>query len=165
MNVDSQTKGTASTAILAVLVLVFLAGPLLAPQDPIEQHREIANTGPSVQHWLGADEYGRDILSRFLAGGSWSILAGMSGTMLVLVLGWSLGGIAGFKGGWLDQVFMRLGEFLLSLPWLYALIGLRAVLPLDMKPRTAVAVMLLFIALLSWARPARLVRNCRNRSR
>jgi peptide/nickel transport system permease protein len=159
MNVDSQTKGTASTAILAVLVLVFLAGPLLAPQDPIEQHREIANTGPSVQHWLGADEYGRDILSRFLAGGSWSILAGMSGTMLVLVLGWSLGGIAGFKGGWLDQVFMRLGEFLLSLPWLYALIGLRAVLPLDMKPRTAVAVMLLFIALLSWARPARLVRG------
>ena len=144
---------------LAALVLLFAAGPWLAPQDPIAQHRDIANRGPSAQHWLGADDYGRDILSRFLAGGSWSILTGISATAIVLILGWAVGGVAGFKGGWVDHVFMRFGELMLSLPWLYVLIGLRAVLPLDVKPRTAVSIMLLVIALVSWARPARLVRG------
>jgi peptide/nickel transport system permease protein len=142
-----------------ILVLLFVLGPLLTPHDPLEQHREIANTGPSQYNWLGADEYGRDVLSRFLAGGSWSILTGVAATALVLILGWSVGGVAGFKGGWLDQVFMRIGEVMLSLPWLYVLIGLRAVLPLDMKPRAVVATMLAIIALVSWARPARLVRG------
>jgi len=145
--------------IFGVLVLVFAAGPWLVPYNPAEQWREIANTAPSTLHWLGADDYGRDILSRFLAGGSWSILSGISATALVLILGWSAGGLAGFRPGWPDHIIMRLAELMLSLPWLYVLIGLRAVLPLSTKPRTAVALMLLVIALVSWARPARLVRG------
>ena len=146
-------------AVLAALVVVSLAGPLLAPYSPLEQHREITNAPPSRLHWLGTDDYGRDVLSRFLAGANWSVLAGVSATALTLVLGGLAGGVAGFNGGWVDQVLMRLGDLVLSLPWLYVLIGLRAVLPLSMKPRAAVAVMLALIALVSWARPARLVRG------
>ena len=145
--------------ILATLVAIFLLGSMLAPQNPIEQHRDIANSGPSTAHWLGTDDYGRDVFSRFLAGASWSILTGIAATSFVLVIGWTLGGIAGFHGGWADQVFMRLAEFFLALPWLYMLIGLRAVLPLSMKPRTAVASMFFLMAMVSWARPARLVRG------
>jgi peptide/nickel transport system permease protein len=145
--------------IVAAFIVLFAMGPFLAPQNPIEQHRAIAGEGPSMRHWLGTDDYGRDVFSRFLAGGCWSVLTGFASTLFVLALGWSIGGMAGFKGGWLDQLLMRLAEFFLVLPWLYLLIGLRAVLPLSLKPRTATAAMLFCIALVSWARPARLVRG------
>ena len=146
-------------AVLAALVVLSLAGPLLAPYNPVGQHREIANAAPSALHWLGTDDYGRDVLSRFLAGANWSVLAGVLATALTLVLGGLAGGVAGFNGGWVDQILMRVGDLVLSLPWLYVLIGLRAVLPLSMKPRAAVAAMLALIALVSWARPARLLRG------
>jgi peptide/nickel transport system permease protein len=146
-------------AVLAVLLALCAAGPLLAPYNPLEQHREMANAAPGARHWLGTDDYGRDVLSRFLAGANWSVLAGASATALTLLLGWLAGGVAGFRRGWIDQAVMRVGDLVLSLPWLYVLIGLRAVLPLSMKPRTAVATMLFLIAVVSWARPARLVRG------
>jgi peptide/nickel transport system permease protein len=149
----------ASWALVALLIAVFLAGPVLAPYSPLQQNREIANLRPTWEHWLGTDEYGRDVFSRFLAGGSWSILNGIGATAIGLVLGWTAGGLAGFVGGWLDQSVMRLGELTLSLPWLYLLIALRAVLPLDIKPRAAATLMLLVFALVSWAAPARLVRG------
>jgi peptide/nickel transport system permease protein len=146
-------------AIVVALLALLTCGPLLAPYNPVEQNRAASNQAPSAAHWMGTDDYGRDVLSRFLAGGSWSVLTGLLATAVVLCLGWIFGGIAGFRGGWLDQVLMRLAEFLLSLPWLYFLIGLRALLPLNMRPREAVAILLLIIALVSWARPARLVRG------
>lgn len=148
-----------SFAVLAVLLALCAAGPLLAPFDPLEQHREILNRAPDATHWLGTDDYGRDVLSRFLAGANWSVLVGIAATALTLFLGWLAGGVAGFNGGWTDQAMMRLADLVLSLPWLYVLIGLRAVLPLSIRPRPAVAIMLLLIALVSWARPARLVRG------
>jgi len=144
---------------LAVLTLLLTAGPLFAPYDPLEQQRVLASAAPNAAHWLGTDDYGRDVLSRFLAGASWSIVTGVMSTAVVLLLGWAAGGLAGFRGGWLDNLIMRLSEVFLSVPWLYVLIGLRAVLPLNMKPRAAVASMLFVIALVSWARPARLVRG------
>ena len=146
-------------AVLAALVVLAIAGPLLAPCNPLEQHREIPNAAPNAVHWLGTDDYGRDVLSRFLAGAKWSVLAGILATALTLLIAGLAGGVAGFKGGWVDQILMRLGDLVLSLPWLYVLIGLRAVLPLSMKPRAAVAAMLALIAVVSWARPARLVRG------
>jgi len=145
--------------VLGALVLIFIAGPLLAPYNPLEQSRDGAGMSPTRAHWLGTDDYGRDVLSRFLAGGSWSVICGVVGTALVLVLGLAIGGFSGFKRGWPDQIVMRITEVMLSLPWLYLLIGIRAVLPLDLKPRFAVLVMLIAIALVSWGRPARLIRG------
>ena len=152
-------KNNLHIAVLALLVAFCIAGPLLAPYNPLEQHREIANAAPSALHWLGTDDYGRDVLSRFLAGANWSVLAGVLATTLTLLIAGLAGGVAGFNGGRIDQILMRVGDLVLSLPWLYVLIGLRAVLPLSMKPRAAVAAMLALIALVSWARPARLVRG------
>lgn len=148
-----------SFGLLAALVAILALGPLLAPYNPVEQHRDLVNARPGPAHWMGTDGYGRDVFSRFLAGASWSILTGIAATALVLILGWTLGGAAGFRGGWLDRTLMSIAELFLALPWLYLLIGLRAVLPLNMKPRAATATMLLMMALVSWARPARLVRG------
>jgi len=144
---------------LGVLILILTAGSVLAPHDPIQINRIAALSPPDGAHWLGTDQYGRDVFSRFLAGGSWSILVGIEATTLVLLLALTAGGLSGFRGGWLDQLLMRLGDLMISLPWLYVLIGLRSILPLDMKPRTAVQAILLAIALVSWARPARLIRG------
>lgn len=144
---------------LAILVLVLVLGPLVAPYDPLAQDREAARTGPSVHHVLGTDQYGRDLLSRFLAGARWSIGVGLGASAMVLALGLAIGGLAGFKGGWIDAVLMRIGDLFLSLPWLYALIGLRALMPLSMKPRAVVVTLMMVIALVSWVRPARLVRG------
>ncbi|MBV8842920.1 MAG: ABC transporter permease [Bryobacterales bacterium] len=149
----------ARLSVFAGIILVLAAGALWAPYNPIEQHRDISNSPPSALHWFGTDDYGRDVFSRFLAGASWSVLSGVAATVVGLFLGWAAGGLVGFKGGKIDALFLRLGDLTLSLPWLYVVIGLRAILPLDLKPRAVLATMLLLLAFVSWARPARLVRG------
>lgn len=145
--------------LLCLVLGLLLLGPWLAPFDPSQQHRELANLAPSARHWLGTDDFGRDIWSRFLAGGGWSLLTGTGATAMVLLLGWVIGGAAGYFGGWVDQLLMRIAELFLVLPWIYLLLGIRALLPLNLPPRAAFGTLLLVIALVSWARPARLVRG------
>ena len=73
--------------VALLLVVVYLCGWIFVPADPLEQHRELAQAAPSAQHWLGCDDFGRDVLSRFLAGGSWSVLIGAVATVFALVSG------------------------------------------------------------------------------
>jgi peptide/nickel transport system permease protein len=108
---------------------------------------------------FGGDEYGRDLFSRVLHGGQISLLAGWAATFLALGLGLMLGLVAGFYGGRLDDLVMRLGEICLALPWLYLLFGVRAVLPLHVEPRDAFLLVVLVIGAIGWARPARLIRG------
>ena len=145
--------------IAVFLCALFAVGWLLAPQDPLEQHRQHAHSGPTPEHWLGTDAFGRDVFSRFLAGGSWSVFIGAAATALTLGLGWIFGALAGMRAGWADKIVSAAIELLLTLPWLYVLIALRSALPLGLASRRAVAVMLVAIAAVSWARPARLVRG------
>ena len=108
---------------------------------------------------LGTDGYGRDQFSRILYGGQVSLLAGLLGAGITLLLGFVVGAVAGYYGGWRDGLLMRLAEFFLSLPWLYLLLGLRAFLPLDVHPLAAFCLVVIVIAIVGWARPARLVRG------
>lgn len=108
---------------------------------------------------LGTDAYGRDQLSRILYGGQVSLLAGLLGAGITLFLGFIVGSVAGYYGGWRDELLMRFAEFFLCLPWLYLLLGLRAFLPLDVNPLTAFQLIVIVIAMVGWARPARLVRG------
>jgi peptide/nickel transport system permease protein len=107
---------------------------------------------------LGTDAYGRDQLSRLLHGGRLSLGAGLLATALSLALGLALGLVAGFKGGLVDSALMRLVELLLALPWLYLLLAARAFLPLNVPPGQAFLLLVLILAAVDWARPARLVR-------
>jgi len=108
---------------------------------------------------LGSDGYGRDQFSRLLFGGQVSLLAGLLGAALTLVIGAGVGSVAGYFGGWRDDALMRLSELFLALPWLYLLFALRAFLPLAVNPLQAVFLIIAVIAAVGWARPARLVRG------
>ena len=108
---------------------------------------------------LGTDSYGRDQFSRFLYGGQVSLFAGLLGAGITLVLGLFVGAVAGYYGGWRDDLLMRFAELFLALPWLYLLFGLRAFLPLSVSPLEAFLLIVAVIGAVGWARPARLVRG------
>ncbi len=108
---------------------------------------------------LGADSYGRDVLSRLLAGGRRSIGLSLAATLGALVLGTLIGGLAGYRGGWLDDAFMRVADFVLVLPVIYVAIVLRAVLPLVLSPSAIFLLMAAIFALIGWPFVARGVRG------
>ena len=108
---------------------------------------------------LGSDSYGRDQLSRFLYGGQVSLLAGLLGAGVTLLVGLCVGAVAGYFGGWRDDLLMRLAELFLALPWLYLLFALRAFLPLAVSPLQAFYLIIAVLGAVGWARPARLVRG------
>jgi peptide/nickel transport system permease protein len=114
---------------------------------------------PARLYVLGTDVYGRDVFSRFLYGGRISLFAGLFGASVSLGLGLLLGTGAGFFGSWVDDAIMRVGELFLVLPWLYLLLAVRVVLPLDIGPGTTFLLFVAVIAVVGWARPARLVRG------
>ena len=115
-------------------------------------------TGARI-YLLGSDAYGRDQLSRILYGGQVSLLAGLLGAGVTLLLGALIGMAAGYYGGWRDELLMRVAELFLALPWLYLLFALRAFLPLTVSPLGAFLLVVVVIGMVGWARPARLVRG------
>jgi peptide/nickel transport system permease protein len=115
-------------------------------------------TGARI-YLLGSDAYGRDQLSRILYGGQVSLLAGLLGAGVTLLLGALIGMAAGYYGGWRDELLMRIAELFLALPWLYLLFALRAFLPLAVSPFDSFLLVVLVIGLVGWARPARLIRG------
>jgi peptide/nickel transport system permease protein len=114
--------------------------------------------GPRI-YLLGSDAYGRDQLSRILFGGQVSLLAGLLGAGVTMLLGALIGLAAGYYGGWRDDLLMRVAELFLALPWLYLLFALRAFLPLSVGPLKAFLLVVVVIGMVGWARPARLVRG------
>jgi peptide/nickel transport system permease protein len=115
--------------------------------------------GPGKIFLMGSDGYGRDQFSRFLYGGQISLLAGLIAAALAVSLGLVLGGLAGFYGGWIDNMLMRGGELFLALPWLYLLFAVRAVLPLHVTDSQVFLLLVAVMGLIGWARPARLIRG------
>ncbi len=148
-----------SLAILAVLHAAALFAAWIAPYSPAEQHRDFALTPPSRQFLLGTDSLGRDQFSRLLYGARISLFSGISAALAAAALGTLLGLLAGYRGGWIDWIVMGTSELFIGLPWTYALLGVRAALPLDASPSMVLAGLLGVLAIVGWARPARLVRG------
>ena len=114
---------------------------------------------PAMLFLLGTDGFGRDQLSRLLYGAQISLFAGPLGAALSVAIGLVLGGLAGFFGGWVDTVIMRAGELFLAVPWFYLLFAVRMALPLRIEPQDAFVMILAIVAVVGWARPARLIRG------
>jgi peptide/nickel transport system permease protein len=125
----------------------------------IPSRLHLIGTAKSRIYLLGSDAYGRDQLSRILYGGQVSLLAGLLGAAVTLLLGALIGLAAGYYGGWRDELLMRIAELFLALPWLYLLFALRAFLPLAVSPLEAFLLVVVVIGMVGWARPARLVRG------
>jgi len=114
--------------ICAVVILAAIFAEVLAPYDPSESHYEAILSAPSAQFWLGTDEIGRDILSRVIYGARVSIQVALVSIALAIVLGSMLGMIAGYFGGWIDHVVMRVMDGMLAFPMLVLALGIIAVL-------------------------------------
>lgn len=154
-------------ALAALPALLCLSGPLLARLLGIDPHATdlMARFSPSGwPHLLGTDELGRDVFLRLLEGGRVSLAVGIAAALAAGLLGTAAGLAAGYSGGWRDAVLMRLADLLMALPVLPLLIVLAA---LDVEKLglsaastgTALAKIVVLIALLGWPGVARLVRT------
>ena len=115
-------------AIVILVVLVALFAGFIAPYDPIAEDYSAILAMPTGAHLLGTDELGRDILSRLIHGSRPSLGAGAISVSLALMLGIPMGLLAGFFGGWLDYLLMRLADALWSLPGLVLALAVEAIL-------------------------------------
>ncbi len=144
----------AMTGLITVIALVLLSlfAPLLAPDDPTMQNLPDRLAAPSTEHWLGADELGRDLLSRLLFGGRVTLGMVVAVVALVAPVGLAVGCVAGYLGGLADRVLMRLTDIFLAFPRLILALAFVAA----MKPGVESAVAA--IALTAWPPYARLAR-------
>jgi len=120
-------------AVVAALVLAAAGAPWLAPYDPTEQALERMLEPPGRAHLLGTDDLGRDILSRLLYGARVSLLVGVLSVGLSLGIGVMLGLVAGYRGGWVDEVVMRVMDGLLAFPALVLALAITAALGPSLK--------------------------------
>jgi peptide/nickel transport system permease protein len=113
-----------------ILVLVFVAafGPLIAPYDPLEMVLSDQFLPPSKEHWLGTDDFGRDILSRLIHGSRQSLMVGVVSVSIGAVIGMTVGLLAGYFGGAFDMVSQRIIDVMLAFPDLLLALAIVAVL-------------------------------------
>lgn len=123
-------RPTSIFAILVVILVVIMAigGSSIAPYDPYRQNIVMLLKPPSLQHLLGTDELGRDILSRIIAGARYTLYAGLAAVAIGSLLGSIAGLLSGYFGGWTDQIIMTVTDVLLSFPYFLLVVLIVAVL-------------------------------------
>lgn len=139
--------------VVILLVLLAIAAPLVARHDPLRIDLINQLSPPSADHWLGTDIQGRDVWARLVYGARISLSVGIVSQGIALLLGVSLGLIAGYYGGWVDELVMRLADVTLAFPTLLLLIAMVAAL------QPSLGVVFVTIGVVGWAGMARLVRG------
>lgn len=139
-------------ALVLGLFLVSIFAPLLAPYDPNSIDLKQVLMPPSPQHWLGTDTLGRDVLSRIIFGSRVSLKVGFVAVGLATIIGLLVGALAGFYGGVVDQILMRLVDLMLCFPAFFLILAVIAVL------EPSIWNIMVVIGLTSWMGVARLVR-------
>ena len=152
----------AGMLLLAMALAAFWPGA--ATRTPYDrQFRDLPNAPVSSRFPLGTDELGRDRLSRLRYATRVSLLAAPAAALLSTILAALVGGLAGFLGGWFDRAAVAAIDLMLSLPWLFLLIIVRALLPLNLPAPASVPLTFGLIGLLGWPSAARIVRSgCRD---
>lgn len=123
----------AGLIIVFLFIAVSLLAPLIAPYDPLKQDYMAAFQGPSWAHWLGTDSFGRDMLTRILYGARISFVVGFASVTIAMVVGVAIGLAAGYYGGLVEAILMRVVDGLLSFTPLVLAIALIAVLGLGLQ--------------------------------
>ena len=143
----------ASALILAFILLACLLVSVFSPYGYEEQNLLLGATGPSAQHWLGTDGFGRDSLTRILYGGRVSIAVGLIATGVAQLNGITWGAVAGYYGGRVDAVMMRIVDILYALPFMIFVVLLMVVFGRNLL------LMFLAIGAVEWLTMARIVRS------
>ena len=138
--------------IIFIVVLALLT-PLIAPYDYALQDLDLGPSGPSSEHWLGTDTLGRDLLTRMMYGSRISLMVGFLATTVALLIGVVWGTVAGFSGGKVDTVMMRIVDVLYGIPFIIFVILLMVIFGRNL--------VLLFMAIgaVEWLTMARIVRG------
>ncbi|MBT5332190.1 MAG: ABC transporter permease [Porticoccaceae bacterium] len=138
---------------LVVMVLLCLITPWIVPYGYEEQDLRLGASAPSAAHWLGTDIFGRDMLTRILYGGRVSLFVGFIATFVALIIGVTYGAIAGYAGGKVDSIMMRLVDIMYALPFMIFIVLLMVVFGRNL--------VLLFMAIgaVEWLTMARIVRG------
>lgn len=123
-----QPIGMASAVIMAVMVLAAVFANVIAPYSPTRNDVGPSLESPSADHWMGTDQYGRDIYSRIVHGARISLYVGLITTLLGTGAATILGAVSGFRGGWVDYTLQRLVDTSQAIPPLILLIGVMVVL-------------------------------------
>jgi peptide/nickel transport system permease protein len=148
---------TLAVTVLLAVVGVSLAANWIAPAGYAKQYREAADAAPSRAHWLGTDEIGRDRFARVLYGTRISLLLAPAAALLSTLMAAVIGGLAGYLGGWWSKAAMAVTDLFLSLPWLFLLITVRALMPLNVSPLVSILVTFFMLGLLGWTNAARVL--------
>lgn len=138
--------------LFTLIILISIFAPLLAPSDPYVIGKSFEK--PSFSgHWLGTDQSGRDVLSRLIYGSRVSIIVGVGAVSVYVVIGVVLGLIAGYFGGWIDMIIMRITDVFMSFPYLMVILVLVSILGPDLLN------IVIVLGALGWPPIARLVRG------
>lgn len=143
----------AGIVVVGLMALIALLAPVIAPYDPIQQNLQATLQSPSIEHLLGTDKYGRDILSRLIWGAQVDLRVGFIATVIPFTFGSIIGALAGYFGGWFDAVVMRIVDVFFAFPFFVMIIALVFVLGAG---ETSIYVA---IAIVSWVAYAKIVRG------
>jgi peptide/nickel transport system permease protein len=152
---DTALPWTVPTGAVIVLfwIAVAVLAPLIAPSDPIAQDLSQTLQPPSFSHWLGTDNFGRDVLARLIWGTRIDLMMGFFGVLFPFIIGVTIGAVAGFSGGFIDAVLMRLLDVTISFPFFVLIIAIVATLGPGLSS------FYIALALVGWVSYARLVRS------
>jgi ABC-type dipeptide/oligopeptide/nickel transport system permease subunit len=146
-------RAVVGVTVVVLIVFAALLAPLLARQDPTSIDLASQLRRPSADHWLGTDIQGRDVWARLVFGARVSLAVGIISQSIALLLGVTLGLVAGYYGRWVDELVMRLADVTLAFPTLLLLIAMVAAL------QPSMGVVFATIGIVGWAGMARLVRG------
>lgn len=148
-------RGATLTSLVVVLLFVTLSllAPWIAPYEYNEQLRDLTFAAPSAQHWFGTDDLGRDVWTRILYGGRISLTVAVVVELVELLFGVTLGLLAGYRGGWLDNLIMRVADMMFAFPDILLAILITGVLGPSIRN------VFLALALVGWPQMVRLVRG------
>jgi peptide/nickel transport system permease protein len=152
-----NTARKLSCVIVVAVCAAAFAANWLAPAGYSKQVREAPNAPPSRQHLLGTDDVGRDRFARVLYGTRISLLLAPAAALVSTALAALIGGLAGYLGGIWLRIARGFTDLFLSLPWLFLLITVRAIMPLNVSPLVSVLITFLILGLLGWAASARVL--------
>jgi len=147
----------ASIAILSVVFVLGMFAGLISHSSYATQFRELPNSPPSAAHLLGTDSLGRDLFTRLIYGSRVSLLLAPAAALISTLIASVLGSLAGLAGGWTERVILALADLYLSLPLLFVLLALRALLPIDISPALSVLATFALLGALGWPASLRVV--------
>jgi len=163
MAIRRFTRNRLAVIGLVIIVFMFLLcfiGPLFSPYAVLDTNVADKNLPPSSKYWLGTDKLGRDVLLRVMLAGRISLTVGLVATGISVIIGATLGALAGFYRRWVDTLIMRIADIFMALPTLPILIIMGAVLSdLKVEPSERIYFLMLIIGILGWSGISRLVRG------